>query len=533
MKRIIYFIAIIVLASALYSCSKQYDNIDRYATDESVYVGKYSDIPYVQVGYKRVEIELMGDSVGRAFSDDIYLGKATKTVIEYDEADGLRRIEFDSVCSWVNITGLTTPKTYIFTIYAEDNEGNKSISTEALAKPYTDADLEGILFPSPHVIEAPTTVEFTWESEASMGLSSPLFKFVELIYSYVDTDGKMVADRLTARDTAKFNAHNLEMESNTTVTINCRIIPIAEAGLILDTISMVKEYVVKTATEEEYLAARTLRPIISAFINPANEEYATITFDKITDHLKWTEIRYKNLGGDYTTLRVENNETVKICPDIVRREPIQIRCAYNPPETNLELISDWSDYGPFIMKYDPRLGGWSALARHGRHNWGNDGVGTQTEWDGGHAMLALDNDPASGWHSRLYTDLPQVFIVDMQTTRRVTKVYGSGGYWITIEVYLTNNLGIDGFVPYKVIWDDGNRVGNYDAWFNTWINRVPADVPATWGNPVTFDAMGKGELTWDVPGGREGRYLIFRFPNSTADTEQNYIHCSTIEVYSD
>ncbi|MDR1583692.1 MAG: hypothetical protein LBS55_10645 [Prevotellaceae bacterium] len=530
MKKIVYFISIL-LVPALYSCSGQYDNIDSYTSDESVYVGQFSNTPYLRVGYKRVEIELMGDSIGRAFSDDLYLGKAKKTVIEYDEEDGVRRVEFDSVCSWVNIKGLTTPKTYIFTIYAEDEYGNKSISTEALGKPYTDADFEGIAFPSPQVIEAPTTVEFNWESEVSMGLSSPLFKFVELIYSYVDKDDNMVSGKVTAKDIAAFNISNLEMAANTTVVINCRIIPVAEAGLILDTLSMVKEYTVKTATPEEYLAARTLRPIQTALINPTNESLATITFDKITDHLKWTEIRYKNTGGDSTVIRIENNETTKNCPDFERRGIIQIRCAYNPPETDIEVVSEWTDYGPFILRYAPALDGWSVLSRNGNHGWGNDGRGDQILWDGGHPMLILDDDTRSGWHSRLSTPFPQVLIIDMQDKRRISKIVTNGGYWQTVEFYLTDNLSIPEYTSHKVIWDDGNRVNNYSSWMNPLTSVIPEDIPTSWGDPIWVSYEGE-QISALLPQIMEGQYLIVRFPDNNLGWA-TYICMNNFEVYSD
>jgi hypothetical protein len=532
MKRIIYLISII-LGSALYSCADQYDNIDQYATDESIYVGKFSDLPYLRIGYKRIEIELLGDSIGRAFADDIYLGKAKRTIIEYDEADGLRRLEFDSVCSWVNITGLTTPKTYIFTIYAEDGEGHRSISTEALGKPFTDADFEGISFPMPNVISAPTTVEFTWENTVSMGVSSPLFRFVELIYSYVDRNNNTLSGKLSARDIPSFNINNLNVDDSTTVIINCRIIPIAETGQILDTLSMVREFVTKTSRAEDYVAARTLRPIETALINPDNENHATIKFGAKTDHLAWTEIRYKSsLGEDSTVIRIDNDKTEMFCPNFERRGMVQIRCAYSPPETDIELVSKWTDYAPFILKYDPKLDGWSVAARHGNHGW-SDGVGTQTLWDGGNPMLAIDDDPGSGWHSVLNSPLPQVLIVDMQATRGVSKITLTGGYLKIVEIYLTDNLSINGFTPYKVSWDDGNRRNNYNKWYDNVKSIIPADVPASWGTPIAQGAgEGDRERSYLFPYVPQGRYLILRFPVVSIDWN-TYVNINTLDIYSD
>jgi hypothetical protein len=534
MKRIIYFISILLIP-ALYSCTGQYDNIEQYATDETVYVGKFSDMPFIRIGYKRVEIELLGDSIGRAYADDIYLGKAKKTVVEYDEADGTRRREFDSVCSWVNITGLTTPKTYIFTIYAEDELGHKSISTEALGKPFTDADFAGITFPEPHVIPAPTTVEFVWD-EVSMGLSSPLFKFIELIYSYENRNGVIVSGKLTAKDAPSFNIKNLNLNDSTSVIINCRIIPIAESGLILDTLPMVKEFFTKTATEEEYLSARTLRPISSAMINPAKQTEGTIIFSAKTDHLAWTDIRYKKSDNNWQEiLHIDNNTREVLCQDIKREEIIQIRCTYNPPETDLLITGEWTDYAPFIMRHDTR--DWVVIPRNGSHNWGSDGSGTQTLWSGGNPMLILDNDAASGWHSHVGNNppFPQVLIIDMKEVRRVSKVIASGGYWNTVQLYLTNDLSMPGYYTYSVDWDDANREGNYNNWVNRFTNQVPGDVPESWGAPV---AQGYGEQSYSflLSPVLEGRFLILRFPDNNVwreDWPATYIAVNNFEVYSD
>jgi hypothetical protein len=537
MKRIIYFL-LIVLVSALYSCSEQYDNINKYATDETVYVGKYSDDAYIRIGYKRIEIELLGDSIGRALTDDIYLGKAKKTVIEYDESDGLRKIEIDSVCSWVNITGLTTAKTYIFNIYTEDNDGHKSASIEALGKPYTDDDFAGIAFPLPHVISTPSTVEIIWD-EVSMGLSSPLFKFVELIYSYVDRDNNMVSGKLTENDNPSFNMKNLKVSDSTAFIINCRIIPIMESGRIIDTLSMVREFYAITSEPEQYLKDRTVRPIKTALINPHNETEATVTFDNKTDHLLYTEIRYLQTAGEYNVIRIENDRSEALCPDIKRRETIQIRGAYNPPETSDIFISEWEDYAPFILKYDMK--DWVVIPRTGNHPWGSDGSGSQNLWDGGHPMLILDDDPRSGWHSRLGSPLPQVLVIDMKEPRRISKVFAFGGYWKTVELYLTNDPSLSGYTAYTVDWNDGAREGNYNSWVNPFSALIPDDVPESWGHPVAQvtenELMGQQEgeknHTFTIPQGTEGRFLIMRFPNSTTDATNTYIDVLTFEAYSD
>lgn len=85
-------------------CKGMYDNLEKYAK-EDIYSAKYDTI-IGQVGYERVEIDLL--KAGRNPSSKIYMRKAKKTVVEYDD----KRIVIDSVVSWVNITGLTVSKLY-------------------------------------------------------------------------------------------------------------------------------------------------------------------------------------------------------------------------------------------------------------------------------------------------------------------------------------------------------------------------------------------------------------------------------------
>jgi hypothetical protein len=534
MKRVIliYITLIISVLTLMLSCSGQYDNIDQYATEETVYVGKFSDYPYITIGYKRVEIELMGEYVGRVYADDIYLGKGKKTVVEYEEPEGVRRIEFDSICSWVNITGLTIPKTYVFSIYAEDEAGHRSIPVEALGKPFTDDDLAGFAFPVPHVIPSPSTVEFVWD-DVSMGLSSPLYRFIELVYSYVDKDNKTVSGKLTARDVPSFSVKNLNMSDSTAVTVSCRVIPIMDSKQIIDTISMVRDILTTTVSTDDYLAARELRPIVSALVDPFDETKATVTLGKATDHLQWTEIRYRQKStGMFKTERDEQNiENTKIeCTDIVRGEKIQIRCAFQPPTTDLVLLTAWTDYEPFILKYDMKT--WVVIPKDGSHNWGADGAGSQTLWSGGHPMLILDDDPGSGWHSILDADLPNVLVVDMQETKKISRIYiGDGSYWMTVQLYLTDDPAIDGYATYPVDWDAADRQTTYGNNMSKYYTKIPATVPESWGSPYVFNAAaGDSHHTFAFSPPAEKRFMIIRFPNSS---DGKYISVKTLEVYSD
>jgi hypothetical protein len=179
--------------------------------------------------------------------------------------------------------------------------------------------------------------------------------------------------------------------------------------------------------------------------------------------------------------------------------------------------------GQQSLKYDPTLEGWSVLAKGRYYQW-DDGVGSQTLWAGGTPMLILDDDPVSRYHSFLYNTLPHVLIIDMQTSKQVSKVVIDGSYFRDVELYITDNVGISGFVPYKVDWDDRNREVNYNSWFNAWNGQVPEYVPSAWNDPIALyyrpdgiDPYAIVEIPFVLPKTVEGRYLILRFPNTLWD----------------
>jgi hypothetical protein len=536
MKRIIYFISI-VLGSALYSCSGQYDNIEQYATDETIYVGKYEDMPMVQIGYNRVEIDLMPFE-GRIAPDDIYLGKAKKTVVEYDEMDGLHKRVFDSVCSWVNIDSLYSPKTYIFRIYTEDDYGNKSIPIEALGRPFTDDDLAGLSFPLPYVIPTPTTMEFRWTEDS--GLSSSLFTFAELIYSYTDRNNKVITDTLTSKDIPRFSIADLQMSDVIPISVTCRIIPIMETGPIMDTVTMKRVFEAKTASIEEYLNARTLRPVDAAMIHNDDLSKATITWGKVTDHLMWTKLRYTHADGTVEEVHLDNDQSTTLCENIKRGVKFQIRCAFKPPLTDEEFVTGWIDHeSAFMVKYERN--NWVVVPKGGNHPWGGDGIGAQNVWDGGHPMLILDDDLTSGWHSQLSAALPQVLVIDMKESKAVSKVilYTKGdGYWNNIELYLTNEA-IPDYVSHTINWDalPSTRVSDYASWVNPMIanirNKMSTFPAASWGSPIA-KVQSKHYQVFPIllPKTVQGRFLVVMFPDNTLGWA-SYINVESVEVYSE
>src|SRR5690606_9358937 len=122
------------------SCSGMYDTLDDYS-GEVVYPAKYDTI-IGHVGYERVEIDLM--KAGRIPSSEIKMGKAKKTIIEYDG----QVIRLDSLVSWVNITGLDQPKLYRFKIYTVDEFDNASVPRKSRLFPTPQQTWK--IWPLPH-----------------------------------------------------------------------------------------------------------------------------------------------------------------------------------------------------------------------------------------------------------------------------------------------------------------------------------------------------------------------------------------------
>src|SRR5690606_33457695 len=203
MYRIIY---IAVLASTILSaCSGMYDSLEEYS-GEVVYPAKYDTI-VGRIGYERVEINLM--KAGRIPSDKIKLGKAKKTVVEYDD----QRIVIDSLVSWVNVTGLTQPKLYRFRIYTIDEFDNRSVAQEIALIPYTETDAAGLAINSPRILASPTSAAVDWPN----GLSSVLLDYKGLSFTYTNKDGEtLTGSRATD---ARFFVANLPSGQPATISL--------------------------------------------------------------------------------------------------------------------------------------------------------------------------------------------------------------------------------------------------------------------------------------------------------------------------
>lgn len=227
-------LSLIVLAALFISCDDMYTNQETYE-GEVVYPAKFDTI-IGHIGFERVEIDLM--KAGRIPSSKIKLGKAKKTVIEYDK----EVITIDSLASWVNITGLKATKLYRFKIYTIDEYDNKSVPQEIALIPYTTGDMEALQVAAPRLMKSPSAVVVDWPR----GISSVLMNYVSLEFEYTDKSG--VVKKGTRDADSRFYMGNLEAGQTTTVKMKYRIVPKVNNQTILDAITLNRDLEINMPT---------------------------------------------------------------------------------------------------------------------------------------------------------------------------------------------------------------------------------------------------------------------------------------------
>ena len=226
MKSLRLFFLISVLSALFCVSCDQFENLKEY-NFETVYPGRFDKITYM-IGFERVEIDLM--NAGRIWAKDMNLGKAVRTVYEYDG----KVFELDSLYSWVNVTGLSEKKLYRIQVYTMDDYKNKSIPFSIAVVPYTSIDRDLLVVPTPKaVMKADGTVTITWP----VGINTPMADFVELAYTYTDIDGPKTGV-LTG------NSPRLEMKmelgKSHTIGLTYKLRPILSGTTtrIIDTVSL-------------------------------------------------------------------------------------------------------------------------------------------------------------------------------------------------------------------------------------------------------------------------------------------------------
>jgi hypothetical protein len=308
-----------------------YDGISDFATEETVYVGKF-DEPVGFSGLERVEINLL--NAGRIPSNEIKLGKAKKTVVEYDD----QVITYDEVKSWVNITGLTLSKLYRFKIYNIDEFGNKSVPVEIAVIPYTRDELNSLVLPAPLLTISPTAAEFVWIN----GLATGFYDFANIQYTYTDADGEQ-----TGKTTNNsFAIGNLRPGVPIDVKIKCMVIPKIVDVNIIDTVPLETTITITPSTPEEYLATRTNRLVKEAYIAGNTGK---VTWGAVSEHLVFSEIRYKTTGGSTNTFRSLTTDTELECPNVALNERFETRSAFVPTAAVDTFYSEWKTSNvPFL-----------------------------------------------------------------------------------------------------------------------------------------------------------------------------------------
>lgn len=214
------------------SCENMNEKTEKY-WGEIVYPARYDTI-IGYIGFERVEIDLM--KAGRIPSSQIQMGKAIKTVVEYDD----QKIVIDSLVSWVNIKNLTQSKIYRFFIYTLDEYGNKSVPQEIALIPFTSNDLATTVISSPRITVSPSSAIVEWTA----GLNSLLLTYLGLTYQYTDRDNNVINGERGLD--SRFFVANLETGKPATINMSYKIIPIVNGVAIIDTLYLNNELTITT-----------------------------------------------------------------------------------------------------------------------------------------------------------------------------------------------------------------------------------------------------------------------------------------------
>ena len=282
---LLWITAVVFLLSG-FSCTDMYDSLREFATEETVYPASFDTITG-KIGFERVEIDL--STKGRIPPSKMKLQKAKKTVIECSFFDSPMII--DSVCSWVNITGLTEPEEYTFKVYTEDEYGNRSIPQEISLIPYTSHDLNQMELLSPLITESSSTALIEWNSK----LSGVLFDCYAYSYSYKDNDNVTQTGTGTG-DLPSFFVENVRKGNTIPVELTLKIRPKKNGISILDTISwpsIINLNISESASDVIFLKTPTASQVID--LNDAKESQ--------TCSFSWTKV--ENI--DSYTLKISTN----------------------------------------------------------------------------------------------------------------------------------------------------------------------------------------------------------------------------------
>jgi hypothetical protein len=208
----------------MFSCNGIYENIEKFS-GEVVYPAKFDTI-VGYIGYERVELDLL--KAGRLPASEINMGKAVKTIVE---VDGKVVAEYDSLRSWINVTGLTEQKLYRFRVYTADDYGNPSVPQEIALIPFTSYDKETLGVPSPRVMASPSAAIVDWPT----GISSVVLDFYSFEYEYTDRQNEKITGTRNRSDTRIF-VGNIEVGEQVDLKLTYKVVPKSSNQPILDTV---------------------------------------------------------------------------------------------------------------------------------------------------------------------------------------------------------------------------------------------------------------------------------------------------------
>ena len=348
MKKVTFLLSI-VSAICFMSCNERYDRVKDFAEEETIYPGMY-DYAEAKIGFERVEIDLL--RAGRIPSSQIKLGKAKATLVVYDTVSK----KFDSLCSWVNITGLNQSKLYRFKIYTLDEYGNRSVSRDTAIIPFTGEDKNMLTIAYPTVTSSPWVAAFNWTSS----LSSVLLDYYGLRYSYTDKDGDTHTGTLGTNP--QFTAENLEAGSQVTVNLKYRVVPKINGAPILDTVELDQPIYIDMPTSDSYRQNLQNRGIKSYVLKDGNIK---LYWNDIPDYtMQYTRVAYINqsdpLNPFADTVRIENSETSSVIMGLQTGSRFSVISNYKP-----EGVSD------VFIDANPRVYNGYANVDLERTDWGS------------------------------------------------------------------------------------------------------------------------------------------------------------------
>jgi len=442
MKKIIF---LILLAACMVTCKNQYDNIKDFVKEEIVYPGCFDTIS-VKIGFERVELDLL--KAGRIPEDQINLGKAKNTIVEYDD----KKIEYKSVCSWVNITGLVQPKMYRFTVYTTDEYGNKSVPQEITAKPYFSSDLDYLLMAAPRVSSSPWAIDLRWPQTSSV-----LLKYISMTYKYSDKNGDVKTGEFEEGITPNIQIPNLDPEEVCTVEVQYTVVPKADNEQILDTVVLKNEYVLKTPSADNYRKNLIIRGIKSNSYSWAGGNLS-IDWNTVNDvFMRYTEVVYYENNVE-KVIQVPNTENQTVLPGFTLGTTLQVRSNYEVVGVSDTYIDSFDkEFDPYI-DLDRGVGsptGWKCIYTSVAP--ATDGYPSGTDNSPGAHMAHLDGDirtmlslakPTRNVNgSDNSANIPCVFILDLQyaTTFNYLRVHsrttdeGDGLRWWGLRIFGSNN----------------------------------------------------------------------------------------------